>query len=182
MSRSIFVIAGLVCAVGMGACNREPDVEEIANSALDKVQLNDVVDAKYDADARVVHLSGSVGRPEDRVRADDAVRASVEGMALVANEIVVEGAEADAADDLDSGIQERFDSLWDNGPADLRDYDVDAEVENGVVTLSGEVSTAAEKARVEQMVKTIPGVTEVVNGIAVNPRVKSERRTPQPPR
>lgn len=182
MSRSIFVIAGLVCAVGMGACNRGPDVEEIANSALDKVQLNDVVDAKYDADARVVHLSGSVGRPEDRVRADDAVRASVEGMALVANEIVVEGAEADAADDLDAGIQERFDSLWDNGPADLRDYDVDAEVENGVVTLSGEVSTAAEKARVEQMVKTIPGVTEVVNGIAVNPKVKSERRTPQPPR
>ena len=50
------------------------------------------------------------------------------------------------------------------------------------MTLSGEVSTAAEKARVEQMVKTIPGVTEVVNGIAVNPRVKSERRTPQPPR
>src|SRR5690606_34163700 len=61
MSRSIFVIAGLVCAVGIGACDREPDIEEIANGALDKVQLNDAVDAKYDADAGVVHLSGSVG-------------------------------------------------------------------------------------------------------------------------
>lgn len=169
MMRSMIIVAGLVSVVAMGACNRTPDVEEMANGALDRVQLSDVVDAKYDADARVVHLSGSVGRPEDRLRADDAVRASVEGLALVANEIVVEGAEADAADDLDSGIEERFDSMWANGPVDLRGYDVDIAAENGVVTITGTVSTAAEKARVEQLVQTIPGVDEVVNGLAVKP-------------
>jgi len=180
MSRSIFVIAGLVCAVGIGACDREPDIEEIANGALDKVQLNDAVDAKYDADAGVVHLSGSVGRAEDRMRADDAVRAPVEGMALAANQIVVDGAEEELADDLDSGIEERFDSLRENGPADMKNLDVDAAVENGVVTLSGEVRTAAEKTQVEQMARTIPGVTDVVNGITVNPELKPAPRTPDP--
>lgn len=172
MSRKMIIVAGLAGVVAMGACNRTPDVEEMANGALDRIQLNDVVDAKYDADARVVHLSGSVGRPEDRIRADDAVRASVEGLALVANEIVVEGAEADAADDLDSGIESRFESLWENGPADLRAHDVDIAAENGVVTITGDVSTAAERARIEQMVETIPGVTEVVNGLAVKPDVR----------
>ena len=180
MSRSIFVIVGLVCAVGIGACDREPDVEEIANGALDEVQLNDAVDANYDAEAGVVHLSGNVARAEDRTRANDAVRASVQGMALVANQIVVDGAEEEMADDLDSGIEERFDSLWENGPAELKDLDVDAAVENGVVTLSGEVRTAAEKTKVEEMARTIPGVTDVVNGVAVNPNAGRDRVMPDP--
>lgn len=168
MGRQLMMAAGLVAVLGIGACSQETDVEKMATTALDQAALSDVVDAKYDRDARVVHLSGSVARPEDRIRADDAVRASVEGLALVANEIVVEGEEADAADDMDGAIEERFGTLWSNTPS-LNRYDIDLTVENGVVTLSGDVATAAERAEIEGMVTSIPGVVNVVNGIAVKP-------------
>ncbi|HXT69466.1 MAG TPA: BON domain-containing protein [Vicinamibacterales bacterium] len=50
----------------------------------------------------------------------------------------------------------------------VRKYDVKVKVEKGVVTLSGDVATAAQKAEAGRLAK-VTGVTRVQNDIAVDP-------------
>jgi len=47
---------------------------------------------------------------------------------------------------------------------------IGVETNNGVVTLNGEVPTATEKSKAEQLAKNTEGVTRVVNNIMVSPR------------
>jgi osmotically-inducible protein OsmY len=49
-----------------------------------------------------------------------------------------------------------------------RKYDIDVSAQNGVVTLSGDVATAAQKARAAELAK-IAGVTRVQDNITVDP-------------
>lgn len=51
---------------------------------------------------------------------------------------------------------------------DLRDSTINVDVENGVVTLTGTVATAAQKTRAEQVVKDNEGVTSVRNQLRVS--------------
>ena len=164
-----WVMAAMISAVAVAGCQRGPDVQKIADGALESAALDDKVDAKYDKDAKVVHLSGTVPASTDRERANDVVRASIGNLAEVANEIVVEGTDAKTADDFDGSIRERFDTLRDETP-ELKDYDVTVKVENGVLTMTGEVGTAAQSKQFEAMARTIPGVKDVVNTIMVNPK------------
>jgi hyperosmotically inducible periplasmic protein len=164
--RNWIVVGALASAVSVGACQRGPDVEKMAEGALQSVALEDKVDAKFDEPAGVVRLSGTVDSADQRVRAADAVKASIGSRAQVANEIVVEGAHAKAADDLDAGIQERFETLMENS-TDIDGSDVDLRVANGVATLTGTVRTDAERTKVEGLVRSIPGVNSVVNTVTV---------------
>lgn len=175
--RNVLMIG--VLAVSLTACQQSPDVEEMATGALESAALADQVDAEYDESARVVRLSGTVDDATARQRAYDVVRTSVGDRAQIANEIVVEGAHAEAADDMDGGIEERFETLWQNSP-ELESENVDLRVENGVVTLTGEVATEAERVKVEGLARSIPGVRDVVNSITVNP--EAPRRRPAPER
>lgn len=50
---------------------------------------------------------------------------------------------------------------------DLRDSTINVDVENGVVTLSGTVASAAQKTRAEQIVRTVEDVTNVRNNLRV---------------
>ncbi|MEZ5294057.1 MAG: BON domain-containing protein [Vicinamibacterales bacterium] len=158
-------------AVTVAACQQSPDIEGMATAALERAALQDEVDAAYDESSQVVRLTGTVDTSSERDRALEAVRASVGNRAQIANEIVVEGIQAEMADDLDSGIEERFDTQWKAAP-EAKNADVDLRVENGVVTLTGEVSTDAAKTRAEGVARTIPGVKDVVNALEVN----AERR------
>jgi osmotically-inducible protein OsmY len=45
---------------------------------------------------------------------------------------------------------------------------------NGVVTLSGQVDTAEQKAKAETVVKSIPKVVRVVNNLQITPRPSTE--------
>lgn len=164
--RNWIAIGALASAVSVGACQREPDVEEMAEGALQSVALENKVDANFDRSAGVVRLSGTVDSADQRTRAGDAVRASIGTHAEVANEIVVEGAHAKAADDLDSGIEERFETLMENS-TDIDGSDVELRVANGVVTLMGTVPSDAERTKVEGLVRSIPGVQSVVNTVTV---------------
>lgn len=168
-------IAAVLSIAAIGACNRQPDVQKMADGALESVALADEVDASYDDDNRVVHLSGTVPTPDDRNRAHDAVRASVGSLAQVANDIVVDGPGAEAGDDLDAGIEERFETLHSN-TADLKGYDIDASVDNAVLTLTGDVQTAADKSKFESMARDIPGVSQVINAIVVKPEMRRPAR------
>ena len=74
--RKWMMVGALASAVSVGACERGPDVEKMADGALERAALNDKVDAEYDESARVVRLSGTVDSADQRARAADAVRAS----------------------------------------------------------------------------------------------------------
>lgn len=157
----------LSAALATGACDRGPDVQKMADGALDSVALGDKVDAHYDKSASVVRLTGTVDTDGERARAADVVTAAVGAHAQIANEVVVRGVQAEAADDLDDGIEKRFTTLMDAEPT-LKDGDVDLRVNNGVVTLSGTTKTAAQSKRIEDLATSIPGVTQVVNSLAVD--------------
>lgn len=165
---------GLVAASLVGGCQRSVDVEKMANGALDSVALNDQVDADYDSAAKVVRLSGTVDSGEARKTAVDAVTASIGTYAQVANEIVVEGVHAEAADDLDGGIKERFATLEENEPL-LKAHDLDIRVENGVVTMTGSVPAEKDRKTAEGLVRAIPGVKDVVNAVTLDPDKPRER-------
>jgi osmotically-inducible protein OsmY len=171
-----FVMAAMISAAALAGCQRGPNVEEMADTALEQANLGDKVNANYDRDAKVVHLTGTVDANTDRDRANDVVRASIGNLAEVANEIVVEGKEEKIADDFDGSIKERFDTLREESEQ-LRDFEVNVAVENGVVTMTGEVANAAQRTRFEEMVRGVPGVKDVVNSITIDPKAGPRRPT-----
>jgi outer membrane biogenesis lipoprotein LolB len=70
---------------------------------------------------------------------------------------------------------------------DLSDSTIYVDVENGAVTLTGSVPTPAQKARAEQVVKSVEGVTSVKNQITIagsenkntNANANSNRKKPK---
>ena len=52
---------------------------------------------------------------------------------------------------------------------DLRDSTINVDVENEVLTLSGNVATAAQKAKAESVAKAIEGVKQVKNMLTIAP-------------
>jgi osmotically-inducible protein OsmY len=70
---------------------------------------------------------------------------------------------AQTNDTLEDRIERRLETS-----AQVRKYDVRVKVENGVVTLTGDVATAAQKAEAERLAK-IDGVTRVDSQIKIDP-------------
>jgi len=65
---------------------------------------------------------------------------------------------------------------------DLRDSTINVDVENGVVTLTGTVPTAAQKTKAEQTAKSVEGVTSVKNMLKVTPPNTNANTKPSPPK
>jgi hypothetical protein len=172
--RSLFTTTCIGLAF-VAACQRAPDIHEMADGAIESVALNEEVDAVYDESAELVRLTGTVDSDADRTRAEQAVRAAVGDVVQVANEIVIEGLAAEIADDLDSGISARFETLVENTP-ELERSELEHRVANGVLTVTGRVADEAHKAKVESLARGIPGVTDVVNTVTVDPTLATPRR------
>lgn len=173
--RNWIVVGAMASAIGVGACQQGPDVERMAEGALTSAALEDQVDVNFDRSAGVVRLSGTVDSADQRTRAVDVVKASIGTRAQIANEIVVAGPHADAADDLDSGIAERFETMVEHAP-DLDADDVDLRVENGVVTMTGTVPTDTDRTQLEGLVRSIPGVRQTVNTVRVEPDPRAGKK------
>ncbi len=56
---------------------------------------------------------------------------------------------------------------------DLRDSTINVDVENGVVTLSGSVANAQQKAKAEALAKAVEGVKSVKNMLTVSANINS---------
>jgi hyperosmotically inducible protein len=160
--------AGLALAlVAAGACNRGPDPAEQVSQALKDAKL-DEVKVDWDKDARIAHLKGSVDQSTDRQRAEDVATAAVGTSGRVLNELTVKNVDDTVAGDLDSGIHSYLKDTIAKDP-DLRDRDIDFDVNNGVVTVKGDVRTSAEKARVTDIVRAAPGVKDLANALEIKP-------------
>ena len=153
------------------ACGpRNPDYEKTADDALSSAALEDV-DANYDNDAKTIHLTGTVNTENERQRAADVVQKAVGTGAQVANEVTVANKDEDTADDLDGALENRLDELVDN-EGNLKDNSITFDANNGVITITGDVNSAAERDRVGDIARSQPGVKDVVNSLEVKPNTK----------
>jgi osmotically-inducible protein OsmY len=155
----------LTAAPAMTGCSREPDVRDQLSSSLEQAKI-DNVNVDWDTDAKVAHLKGEVKTSADRQKAEEIATAVVGTSGTVLNELTVEGMNEEAADDQDGVIRERLFQLVEDDPM-LKQRNVNFDVNNGVVTVTGEVTSEAEKEKVSQLVKSAPGVKEFANSLQV---------------
>jgi osmotically-inducible protein OsmY len=159
-----------VASLGFAACSTSssPDPTESAERALEQANLNDV-DVDWDREARVAHLKGTVESPADKQRAEEVATAAVGTTGKVLNEVTVRGVNESAADNLDGQIRSDLKRMIGDDQV-LRDRNIDFDVNNGVVTVKGDVRTVAEKNRVTEVVKAAPGVKDMANSLEVKPK------------
>jgi len=154
------------------ACSQQrantPSVKDQVNKALQNASLNDVK-VDENRDKGVVTLSGDVKSPEEKQRAEDIARQNAPNM-VVSNEIGVrpQGAEGTAKDidkNLDAGIEKNYkDELTENR---LDNQHIRVDVNNGVVTLKGDVDNMELRQKAEKLAANIPNVQQVVNELEV---------------
>jgi len=80
------------------------------------------------------------------------------------------------ADKVDASIAEKVDrALWNNGVLRSTDYrEIDVDVKDGVVFLSGHVISASNQQRAEDAVRTIPGVLDVKSYLVPDDNIMRE--------
>jgi len=157
--------ASMAALVLAAACSRGPNPSDDARRALDEAKLN-AVTVEWDRSAHIAHLKGSVDTATDRQRAEDVVTAAVGTSGKVLNEVTIKNVNDRTADDFDGAIKSALKKTVGNDPA-LKDRDIRFEVNNGVVTVKGEVWSAAEKARVTELVRAAPGVKDMANALEI---------------
>jgi osmotically-inducible protein OsmY len=160
--------AAAALAVALVACNPGPNPTDEVNKALKQANLNEV-SVDWDGGARVAHLRGRVDQPTDRQRAEEVAAAAVGTTGKVLNEVTIKGLTEKTAGALDDDIESTLKKMVDNDPV-LRDRSVKFDVNNGAVTVKGDVQTADEKAKLTQLVHAAPGVKDFVNAVEIKPK------------
>jgi len=166
MIRHIAVLS-LAAALAAGCRSNGPNPANEVQSGLKAANLSDVK-VEWDSSARIAHLKGTVDRPTDRQRAEDIATATVGTTGKVLNEVTIKGLNDTTAGNLDGEIKSQLKKMRD-ADAILRDRDIDFEVNNGVVTVKGEVRNAEEKNRVTELVRAAPGVKDMANALEIKP-------------
>jgi hyperosmotically inducible periplasmic protein len=163
-------VVGLLALAVSQACSTKskfPDVADSVHNALKQAGFTNV-SVSQDRDKGVVTLTGKVAADSDKAQAESIAR-SIAGGQVVGNEIAVlpPGAESAAKtvnSDLDDGIKKNLDAaLIQNHLHD----DVKFDVKNGVVTLTGGVSSQSMRGAAQQVAAAVPNVQQVVNKIDV---------------
>jgi hyperosmotically inducible protein len=176
MNKNCLAGACLVAAIAVVGCNREntasPEVADSIEKSLDQAHIDDV-SVDQDREKGVVTLKGSVASDAEKAQAAAIAKAAAP-RDVIANEIRVlpagmEERADDVADDLDAGIERNLDAAFTS--ADVRD--ITRKVETQVVTLTGDVTSEADRRRIEKMAAAVPNVKQVVNKL----EVKNQRAT-----
>jgi len=160
---------GLCAALSLGmlACTptvaKSPEVSDTIRKDLRQANLTDVR-VSQDREKGVVILGGRVGSETDKNQAEAIARSDAPGQ-VVSVEIAVmpAGVEGDAMaihSDLDDAIEKDLDAALIQARVEKG---IAYQVKNGVVTLTGEVSSQARRAQVEAIAANVPNVQQVVN-------------------
>lgn len=165
----------LSLALASGACTNAANSNDAANrveKALGEARVEGV-NVDYDRNARVVHLKGKVESAQAKQRAEQIAESAVGTSGTVLNELTVEGTDENRLETVDDLLKTRLSNSIQAHP-ELNDQPIDFYVNNGVVTITGEVKSAAQKAEVSRLVKETPGVKDFANELRVEgkPEVK----------
>ncbi len=145
-----------------------PSDAEIQRNVLDELDWDPQVEAPdigVEVDDGVVTVGGTVASHAIKVAAEHAAQ-RVHGVRAVANDIVVRLIGTGEPNDTDVAlaIADRFE--WSDV---IPEEQLRITVENGVVTLRGAVGWRYEAVEAVQLARSIRGVIDVVNEIAVVP-------------
>ncbi|MGB8261466.1 MAG: BON domain-containing protein [Terracidiphilus sp.] len=169
-TRLIAALLALAVIGAMAGCKpstKSPDVSQAILKSLDQAGLKDVT-VTQDTDKGIVTLGGQVATEDQKAQAELLAK-RIAGTEVVANQIAVipAGGANDVHavnSDLDQGIEKNLDAaLIQNKMKDL----VNVSVKNGVVTLSGEVSSEDLRTNLEKLATGVPNVKQVVNAVSV---------------
>src|SRR6185436_9375421 len=126
------------------------------------------INVDEDRDKGVITIKGKVNSQDEKSRAEDMARQAA-GNSVVANELLVTGTNEDRAEDVasatDDAIEADFDAMVTK--MDLKNQHVRKDAKNGVLTITGDVDTAAQRTSIEKSAAKIKGVTQVVNKLEV---------------
>lgn len=155
------------CLSGCSSQDKSPDVTNNIRNALDQAGFKDV-SVKQDRDKGVITLSGTVPTDSDKAQAESIAKANAESQ-VVSDEVSVRppGNESEAKaveSDTDKAIEKNVDATL---IKHRLKKDVKYDVKNGVVTLKGDVPSQAKRRQVENLVKAVPNVQQVVNELEV---------------
>jgi len=166
----------VACNSGNKGAAGNVNKDQIENQ-LKQAGLNDV-STDVDADKAVITLSGNVQSDEQKQQAEQIAKSAAPNF-VVANELGVrpQGME-DQAKKIDSAqddaIKSQFEALSAKNKWDAQDINVD--VNNGVLTLKGDVNNAAQRAQIEKAAAKIPNVEQVVNELQVRSAAGRDKR------
>jgi len=141
--------------------------DDIANAVEREIEADPLVSSSaIDIEAasdNAVTLSGTVDTLQDRYRAED-LASTVRAVHTVNNNITVEPTEV-----RDQALRRDVQQALLVNPA-TESFEIDAAVNDGSVTLTGEVDSVAERRLVKQIVATIAGVREIDHsGVSLDP-------------
>lgn len=169
-------IAAIAVALSTAACGQTD--AGITTAVKGKLAADDQVKAyqiDVDTERKVVTLTGTVDTAMAKSRAVEIAR-TTDGVANVTDNIVVSGT-ADAAPGMPDAQQAAFSDagltasiksklLADTTVGGLR---IDVDTQNGVVTLTGEVKSQAEKDQALKLARETEGVANVSDKLTIVP-------------
>ena len=133
---------------------------------------------KIDVDTinQVVTLRGPVDSEADREEAERIAKAT-EGVSSVVNKLEV-GGEQTVGENIkenftDAGLKTQVGAKL-AADADVRRYNIDVDVNDRVVYLSGIVKDATSKSQAESLASSVEGVSNVVNELQVDPETQAQ--------
>jgi hyperosmotically inducible periplasmic protein len=174
----------LIMFFALAACsNNKREANKLdkdqVRAALDNAGYKDV---KFDIDndKDVVTLTGDVPQADAKTKAEEAVK-NVAGNYVIANEIAVrpEGMESQAKK-VDSNLDDAIKSDWKALEAANKwgNQHINADVNNGVLTLKGDVDTESQRTQIEKSAAKLPNVQQVVNELQVkNAKNANKKKT-----
>jgi hyperosmotically inducible periplasmic protein len=174
--RGLPICLAVLMTASLGACNRGPDPKDQIERDLKSASMPDV-NVDYDRSNKVVHLKGAVDNSAEKSQAEAIAQRAVGTSGRVANELTVKGVDDKTADDMDSAIRKELNAKVNNDRT-LEDRSINFDVNNGVVTIKGEVGNEAEKAKVTEMAKSTENVRSVVNALEINPQIGASKPAP----
>jgi len=168
----IAAMAAMTLMMVMLGCSSQrantPSYKDAVKQSLDNGGFKDVT-VSEDRDKGVITLGGKVISSDEKAKVEDLAKSAAPGM-VVADQVSIEpaGYESDARkieSSVDKGIQDNFKAALIGNK--LEDQHIQYEAKNGVLTLSGDVATAGQRAQAEKLADTIPNVEQVVNKLEV---------------
>jgi hyperosmotically inducible periplasmic protein len=173
------VLAAFILMLGIGCSQHRantPSEKRVVADAL-KAAGYDKVNIDEDRDKGVITLKGDIASQADKEKVEGIARQAANN-SVIANELLVTGGDKPLAKEInkdnDDAIKARF-KEWEAANR-LKNQHVSADVKNGVVTLTGDVDTVAQRTMFEKDIAKIEGVNEVVNKLEVKARKHGRTR------
>lgn len=173
---SVVLTAVLALAALVGCSSQRantPPAKDNVKNALDQKGMGDI-NVDEDRDKGVITLKGDTKDEATRKEAGEIAQAAAPGK-VIANELAVrpvgeEGTAKKIDSNVDDAIENSFKAEiaahhWEN-------QHVRFDAKNGVLTLNGDVDTAAQRQQMEKVAAKIDGVRQVVNELQIKGKGK----------